>query len=168
MGLYLLICVCAHTDIPPLFCSPQKTISGTNKPISFAVGVVKLRVGPFKHLARVGVLLGLGESGCPFRPEASRGFLRGCESGCPFRLLAKQAAHTLASQCEKFDRAASYLKTRLVRSLFDGRDWLPVLPFSNGGQSIHVQSRPPRPPAGLATFPKQSVHGLPSTTRSSP
>ena len=42
------------------------------------------------------------------------------------------------------------------------------LPLSNLGHSIHVQPRPPRPPAGLATFPKQSVHGLPFTTRSSP
>ena len=46
-GLSILICVCAHTDITPLFCSLQKTISGTNKPISFAVGLVKLRVEPF-------------------------------------------------------------------------------------------------------------------------
>lgn len=80
-------------------------------------------------------------------------------------MYAKQAAHTLAGQCERFDRAALYINTSLVQSLFEGRDWLPVLPLFNRCHSIHLQPKPPRP---SATFPKQSIHGLPFTTRSSP
>ena len=75
-------------------------------------------------------------------------------------MYAKQDALTLAYRCERFDWASSYLKTRLVRSLFDGRDWIPISPFSNRGQASMYSQDLSDHPAGLANLPKRSTHGL--------
>ena len=73
-------------------------------------------------------------------------------------MYAKQAAHTLASQCERFDRAASYLKTRLVRSLFDDRDWIAIFTL--------VQPGPKHPCTAKASQTTRRTCYLPETERS--
>ena len=73
-------------------------------------------------------------------------------------MYAKQAAHALAYRCEKFYRAAFYLKTRLVRSLFDGRDWIPIFTL--------VQPVPQHPFTAKASQTTRRTCYLPETERS--